>query len=59
MMQKLPDKYNISNILNHRTAIAVIDTLVIKGHLTAKDKAELYTVINQKYGFNSCSIFAA
>ena len=59
MMQKLPDKYNISNILNHRTAIAAIDTLVNKGYLTQKDKAEMYTVINQKYGFNSCSIFAA
>ena len=41
------------------TAIALIDTLVSKGHLTQKDKAEMYTVINQKYGFNSCSIFAA
>ncbi|MBR5518526.1 MAG: hypothetical protein IKV86_05800 [Clostridia bacterium] len=59
MMQKLPDKYNISNILNHRTAIAAIDTLASKGHLTAKDKAEMYTIINKKYGFNSCSIFAA
>ena len=59
MMQKLPDKYNINNILNHRTAIAAIDTLVNKGYLTQKDKTEMYTVINKKYGFNSYSIFAA
>ena len=59
MIQKLPDKYNINNILNHRTAIAAIDTLVNKGYLTQKDKAEMYTIINKKYGLNSCSIFAA
>ena len=51
MMQKLPDKYNINNILNHRTAIAAIDTLVNKGYLTQKDKTEMYTVINKKYDF--------
>ena len=59
MKQKLPDKYNITNIINHRTAIAIIDTMVNQGHFTPKDKLEMYTVINRKYSFDSCSIFAA
>ncbi|MBR4723532.1 MAG: hypothetical protein IK072_02210 [Clostridia bacterium] len=53
------NKYSSENILNYRTAISAIDHFVKNGIFTPKEAAELYTVIGQKYGFNSCSIFAA
>ena len=51
--------YTSENLMNYRTAISAIDHFVKKGIFTSKEAAELYTVIGQKYGFNSCSIFAA
>lgn len=51
--------YTSENLMNYRTAISAIDHFVNNGIFTPKEAAELYTVIGQKYGFNSCSIFAA
>lgn len=58
MTAKHNDKYSAENIMSYKTAIAFIDLLERQGVFTAKDKAEMYTVIGDKYGFDSCSIFA-
>ncbi len=55
----MKDTYTVKNILNHRTAIASIDTLFNQGTITQAEKWELYRLMNKKYGFNSSSIFAA
>ena len=59
MTQKQPDKYNTENMIRYKTTIAAIDSLVTHGFLTLKDKAEMRKIIDKKYGFNSCSIFAS
>ena len=59
MTQKQPDKYNTENMIRYKTAIAAIDSLVTQGLFTMKDKAEMCKIIDKKYGFNSCSIFAS
>ena len=51
--------YTAENLMNYKTAISAIDYFVKNGIFTTKEAAELYTVIGQKYGFNSCSIFSA
>ena len=51
--------YTSENLMNYKTALSAIDYFVKKGVFTTKEAAELYTVIGQKYGFNSCSIFSA
>ena len=55
----MKDTYTVKNILNHRTAIATVDTLFNQGAITQSEKREMYRVINKKYGFNPPSIFAA
>lgn len=55
----MKDTYTVKNILNHRTAIASIDTLFNQGTITQAEKRELYRLMNKKYGFNASSIFAA
>ena len=59
MTEKQLDKYSADNIMRYRTAVAAIDNLVKHGLLSAKDKAEMYSILNKKYNINSCSIFAA
>ena len=58
MTQNQPEKYSADNIIKYKTVMAAIDSLVSQGLLTAKDKAEMSKIIDKKYGFNSCSIFA-
>ncbi len=59
MTEKQADKYSADNIMRYRTAVAAIDNLVKQGLLSAKDKAEMCSILNNKYSINSCSIFAA
>ncbi len=54
-----PDKYSADNIMRYRTAVATVDSLVKQGLLSAKDKTEMCSILNNKYSINSCSIFAA
>ena len=59
MTEKQLDKYSADNIMRYKTAVAAIDNLVKHGLLSAKDKVEMYSILNKKYNINSCSIFAA
>lgn len=59
MTEKQLDKYSAENIMRYKTSVAAIDNLVKQGLLSTKDKAEMCSILNNKYSINSCSIFAA
>lgn len=52
------DKYAPDTMMRYHTTLALIDSLVADGCFTQADRRKAYTIINQKYGLSSDSIFA-
>jgi len=46
-----------SKIIAYRTAMSIVRSMVSSGVLTEEEYAEIDTIIAEKYGLNSCSIF--
>ncbi len=53
------DIYSADNLIRYRMAIALADSMENSGCFNASDKKKIYAIIAEKYGLNSCSIFAA
>ena len=56
--ESAPDKYAPDTMMRYHTTLALIDYLVADGCFTQADKRKAYTIINQRYGLSSNSIFA-
>ena len=45
-------------ITDYRIAVEMVKNMVNAGKLSSDSAALLYTVLKEKYGINSCSIFS-
>jgi len=60
LMNEGKDKnYKPENIIQYQVAVAVVEKLETEGLISQRDKRKIITALNRKYGFDSCSIFAA
>lgn len=50
--------YNPTQLMLYHTSAGLVERLVKQGLLTPSDYKKAIDVLNQKYGLNSCSIFA-
>ncbi len=58
-MDNKAKQYSQQNLIQYHTALSVVDKIETEGFLSASDKKKMYTIIAEKFGINSGSIFAA
>ena len=56
---KQADRLYPENLMNYHLSVSLVDKLYDVGEITAREKAKMLTILGDKYGIDSCSIFAA
>lgn len=56
---KQADRLSPENLMNYHLSVSLVNKLYGDGEITARDKAKMLTILGDKYGIDSCSIFAA
>ena len=57
--EKPLDRLSPENLMNYHLSVSLVNRLYIDGEITASEKAKMLTILEDKYGIDSCSIFAA
>lgn len=58
LRQDTADKYAPENLMLYRTSISLMKSLVEDGCFTDKEYRKICTILREKYGLSSSSIFA-
>lgn len=53
------DRLSPENLMNYHLSVSLVNKLYDDGEITAREKAKMLTILGDKYGIDSCSIFAA
>ena len=56
---KQADRLSPENLMNYHLSVSLVNKLYDDGEITAREKSIMLTVLGDKYGIDSCSIFAA
>lgn len=56
---KQSEKLSPENLMNYHLSVSLVNRLYDDGEITAREKAKMLTILGDKYGIDSCSIFAA
>ena len=56
---KRADRLSPENLMNYHLSVSLVNRLYDDGEITAREKAKMLTILVDKYGIDSCSIFAA
>ena len=53
------DRLSPENLMNYHLSVSLVNRLYDNGEITAREKAKMLTILGEKYGIDSGSIFAA
>ena len=56
---KQADRLSPENLMNYHLSVSLVNKLYDDGEITAREKSKMLTILEDKYGIDSCSIFAA
>ena len=56
---KQADRLYPENLMNYPLSVSLVNKLYDDGEITAREKSKMLTILGDKYGIDSCSIFAA
>lgn len=56
--QKRSEIFPPENLMNYHISVSLVNKLHDDGEITAREKAKMLTILGEKYGIDSCSIFA-
>ena len=56
---KQADRLYPENLMNYHLSVSLVNRLYDDGEITTREKAKMLTILGDKYGIDSCSIFAA
>ena len=56
--QKQSEILSPENLMNYHISVSLVNKLHNDGEITAREKAKMLTILEDKYGIDSCSIFA-
>ena len=57
--EKPLDRLSPENLMNYHLSVSLVNKLYDDGEITAREKSKMLTILGDKYGIDSCSIFAA
>lgn len=57
--EKPLDRLSPENLMNYHLSVSLVNKLHDDGEITAREKAKMLTILGEKYGIDSGSIFAA
>ena len=56
---KQADRLSPENLMNYHLSVSLVNKLYDDGEITAREKSKMLTILGDKYGIDSGSIFAA